>query len=118
MLVCHASVAARPTRLICMAASGTAATSKRLALTTQLRFEERNAHKQCKSCNAGAGKYTAKESTVAQQYEAGLVARYGQEYVDWLNGPHEMTNYRREDFIRIRDEYRAKLKALKQREAA
>ncbi|WP_301693374.1 recombination protein NinG [Klebsiella pneumoniae] len=84
----------------------------------QLRFEERNAHKQCKSCNAGAGKYTAKESTVAQQYEAGLVARYGQEYVDWLNGPHEMTNYRREDFIRIRDEYRAKLKALKQREAA
>ncbi|WP_225381508.1 recombination protein NinG, partial [Escherichia coli] len=68
--------------------------------------------------NAGAGKYTAKEATVAQQYEAGLVARYGQEYVDWLNGPHEMTNYRREDFIRIRDEYRAKLKALKQREAA
>ncbi|MDX4253393.1 recombination protein NinG, partial [Klebsiella pneumoniae] len=46
------------------------------------------------------------------------VARYGQEYVDWLNGPHEMTNYRREDFIRIRDECRAKLKALKQREAA
>lgn len=29
-----------------------------------------------------------------------------------------MTNYRREDFIRIRDEYRAKLKALKKREAA
>lgn len=55
---------------------------------------------------------------MAQQYEAGLVARYGQGYVNWLNGPHEMTNYRREDFIRIRDEYRAKLKALKQREAA
>lgn len=84
----------------------------------ELRFEERNAHKQCKSCNAGAGKYTAKEATVAQQYEAGLVARYGQGYVNWLNGPHEMTNYRREDFIRIRDEYRDKLKALKQREAA
>ncbi|MFU9442254.1 recombination protein NinG, partial [Klebsiella pneumoniae] len=84
----------------------------------ELRFEERNAHKQCKSCNAGAGKYTAKESTVAQQYEAGLIARYGRDYVDWLNGPHEMTNYRREDFIRIRDEYRAKLKALKEREAA
>lgn len=33
MLLCHASVAARPTRLICMAASGTAATSKRSALT-------------------------------------------------------------------------------------
>lgn len=91
---------------------------KTVGANPELRFEERNAHKQCKSCNAGAGKYTTKEATVAQQYEAGLVARYGQEYVDWLNGPHEMTNYRREDFIRIRDEYRAKLKALKQREAA
>jgi hypothetical protein len=30
---------------------------------------------------------THKEATVAQQYEAGLVARYGQDYVDWLNGP-------------------------------
>ena len=29
-----------------------------------------------------------------------------------------MTNYRREDFILIRDDYRAKLKALKQQEAA
>ncbi|HBM9480540.1 TPA: recombination protein NinG [Klebsiella oxytoca] len=91
---------------------------KTVGANPELRFEERNAHKQCKSCNAGAGKYTAKEATVAQQYEAGLVVRYGQDYVDWLNGPHEMTNYRREDFIRIRDEYRAKLIALKQREAA
>lgn len=91
---------------------------KTVGANPELRFEERNAHKQCKSCNAGAGKYTAKEATVAQQYEDGLVARYGQEYADWLNGPHEMTNYRREDFIRIRDKYRAKLKALKQHEAA
>lgn len=91
---------------------------KTVGANPELRFEERNAHKQCKSCNAGAGKYTAKEATVAQQYEAGLVARYGQVYVDWLNGPHKMTNYRREDFIRIRDEYRAKLKSLKQQEAA
>lgn len=91
---------------------------KTVGANPELRFEERNAHKQCKSCNAGAGKYTAKEATVAQQYENGLLDRYGQEYVDWLNGPHEMTNYRREDFIRIRDKYRAKLKALKQHEAA
>ncbi|MCI1672333.1 recombination protein NinG [Citrobacter braakii] len=84
----------------------------------ELRFEEWNAHKQCKSCNAGSGQYSGKEATVAQHYEAGLIARYGQDYVDWLNGPHEMTNYRREDYIRIRDEYRAKLKAMKQEEAA
>lgn len=91
---------------------------KSVGANPELRFEERNAHKQCKSCNAGSGKYTAKEATVAKNYEDGLIARYGQEYVDWLNGPHEMTNYRRDDFIRVRDEYRAKLKELKQQEAA
>lgn len=91
---------------------------KTVGANPELRFEERNAHKQCKSCNAGAGKYTAKEATVSQQYEEGLVQRYGQGYVDWLNGPHSMTNYRREDYIRIRDEYRAKLRDLKKQEAA
>ncbi|WP_285130328.1 recombination protein NinG [Leclercia adecarboxylata] len=91
---------------------------KTVGANPELRFEERNAHKQCKSCNAGAGKYTAKEATVAQQYEAGLVQRYGQDYVDWLNGPHPMTNYRREDYIRIRDEYRVKLREMKKQEAA
>lgn len=91
---------------------------KTVGANPELRFEERNAHKQCKRCNGGAGKYTAKEATVAKNYEAGLVARYGQLYVDWLNGPHPMTNYRREDFIRIRDEYRAKLRQLKQQEAS
>lgn len=91
---------------------------KTVGANPELRFEERNAHKQCKSCNAGSGKYTAKEATVAKNYEDGLIARYGQEYVDWLNGPHEMTNYRRDDFIQIRDEYRAKLRKLKQQVAA
>lgn len=91
---------------------------KSVGANPELRFEERNAHKQCKSCNGGAGNFTAKEATVSKQYEAGLVQRYGQEYVDWLNGPHPMTNYRREDYIRIRDEYRSKLRDLKQQEAA
>jgi hypothetical protein len=36
---------------------------KTVGANPELRFEERNAHKQCKSCNAGAGKYTAKEAT-------------------------------------------------------
>ncbi len=85
----------------------------------ELRFEERNAYRQCKSCNAGSAKHGAKAATVAQQYEANLAERYGQELVDWLNGPHEMTHYRRDDFIRIRDKYRAKYRELtKQREAA
>ncbi|WP_286876716.1 MULTISPECIES: recombination protein NinG [Pantoea] len=85
----------------------------------ELRFEERNAYRQCKSCNAGSAKHGAKAATVAQQYEANLAERYGQALVDWLNEPHEMTRYRRDDFIRIRDMYRAKCRELtKQREAA
>lgn len=78
----------------------------------ELRFVEKNAYRQCKSCNAGSAKHGAKAATVAQQYEETLVRRFGQELVDWLNGPHEMTHYRRDDFIRIRDEYRAKCRAL------
>lgn len=85
----------------------------------ELRFEELNAHRQCKSCNAGSSKYAAKGATVAQQYEANLIVRIGQEAVDWLNGPHAAKNYRRDDFISIRDEYRKKARELlKTQEAA
>ncbi|EOD2822302.1 recombination protein NinG [Providencia sp. DFU6] len=81
----------------------------------ELRFEERNAYKQCKSCNAGAGKYSHKNATVTQKYELRLVERFGQELVDWLRGPHEIPHWKREDYIRIRDEYRAKVKELKKK---
>lgn len=79
----------------------------------ELRFEERNAYKQCKSCNGGAGRFAHKNATVSKQYEARLIEKFGQDLVDWLNGPHEMTMYRRDDYIRIRDKYRAKVKELK-----
>lgn len=79
----------------------------------ELRFDERNAYKQCKSCNAGAGKFSRKNAIVTQQYELRLVEKFGQELVDWLRGPHEMPHWKREDYERIRDEYRRKLKELK-----
>lgn len=81
----------------------------------ELRFEEKNAYKQCKSCNGGAGKFSHKNKTVSQQYEENLIEKFGQELVDWLNGPHEMTHYRREDYIKIRDEYREKTRSLKKK---
>lgn len=84
----------------------------------ELRFEELNAHKQCKSCNAGSSKYSAKAATVAKQYEVSLIERIGQEAVDWLNGPHEVKNYRRDDFISIRDEYRKKARELRKHQEA
>lgn len=81
----------------------------------ELRFEERNAYRQCKSCNAGSAKHGGKAASVAQQYEAKLIERFGQGLVDWLNGPHELPHYRRDDLIRIRDEYRNKCRELKKR---
>lgn len=79
----------------------------------ELRFVECNAYRQCKSCNAGSAKYGAKAATVEKMYRESLAEKFGQELVDWLDGPHEMTYYRRDDFIRIRDEYRAKARELK-----
>jgi len=60
----------------------------------------------------GAGHYTRKNHTVSQQYRENLIAEFGQEYVDWLEGPHEPKRYYIEDYQRIRDEYKAKRKAL------
>lgn len=82
----------------------------------ELRFVECNAYRQCKSCNAGSAKYGAKAATVERAYRESLVKKFGQELVDWLDGPHEMTNYRRDDFIRIRDEYRKKTRELRKRQ--
>lgn len=85
----------------------------------ELRFVECNAFRQCKSCNAGSAKYGAKAASVERMYRESLAEKFGPELVEWLDGPHEMTNYRRDDFIRIRDEYRKKTRDLiKQQEAA
>lgn len=84
----------------------------------ELRFVECNAYRQCKSCNAGSAKYGGKAATVEKMYRESLAEKFGQELVDWLDGPHEMTNYRRDDYIRIREAYKAKTKALKKLQEA
>lgn len=84
----------------------------------ELRFVECNAYRQCKSCNAGSAKYGGKAATVEKMYRESLAEKFGQELVDWLDGPHEMNHYRRDDYIRIRDEYRAKTRALKKLQEA
>lgn len=77
----------------------------------ELRFNEDNCHRQCAPCNNHlSGNLIA--------YRPALIAKIGQARFDALMGPHEMPKWKREDYIRIRDEYRAKLKAMKQEEAA
>lgn len=77
----------------------------------ELRFNEDNCHRQCAPCNNHlSGNLIA--------YRPALIAKIGQTRFDALMGPHELPKWKRDDYIRIRDEYRAKLKELKQQEAA
>lgn len=77
----------------------------------ELRFNEDNCHRQCAPCNNHlSGNLIA--------YRPALIEKIGQSRFDALMGPHYLPKWKREDYIRIRDEYRAKLKSLKQLEAA
>lgn len=77
----------------------------------EMRFNEDNCHRQCAPCNNHlSGNLIA--------YRPALILKIGQARFDALMAPHELPKWKREDYVRIRDEYRAKLKKLKQQEAA
>lgn len=78
----------------------------------ELRFEELNAHKQCKSCNGGSGRFAKKDRTVSDEYKIRLAKKIGQEAYDWLNGPHKANNYTCADLKEIELLYKKKLKEL------
>lgn len=77
---------------------------------SHLRFDERNVHKQRKGCNKPGG-------TTRAKYRAGLVQRYGEQYVVELEAL-EYTPPSRDlsidELVRIKETYRAKLKQLKE----
>ena len=76
-----------------------------------LRFDERNAHGQCKKCNRyGSG--------MAADYRIGLIRRIGLEAVEALESDQTEKRYTIEDLKGIVQTYRAKLKDLKIKEAA
>jgi len=78
----------------------------------ELRFEPKNAYKQCKSCNGGSGKYTKKNHTVGKQYRINLIERVGIETVDWLEGPHVLPRWTTDDIKAVQDKYKTKIKEL------
>ncbi|WP_298929192.1 recombination protein NinG [uncultured Ramlibacter sp.] len=80
----------------------------------ELAFNEDNCHKQCKSCNAGSGKFSHKARTVSQAYEVNLLARIGADRLAALKGPHPPAMRSQDDFEQLKVTYRAKLKALKE----
>ena len=78
----------------------------------ELRFEELNAYKQCKSCNGGAGRYAGKNRTVSQQYRENLIQKIGVSLVEWLEGLHDAKHYTIDDLKEITAKYKAKCKQL------
>jgi hypothetical protein len=79
----------------------------------ELALEPLNIWLQCKSCNAGSGKYARKGYTVNASFESNLAAVEGQDLVDWLNGPHEPKHYDIDDLKAIIQQCKIKLKNLK-----
>jgi hypothetical protein len=79
----------------------------------ELRFHELNAHKQCKSCNGGSGKFAKKARTVGEEYERRLRIKIGDTSVDMLNGYHELPRYRVDALKEIEKRYKDKLKTLR-----
>ena len=78
----------------------------------ELRFEELNAHKQCKTCNGGSNHYAKKARLVSECYRVNLIKKIGLDKVEWLEGPHEPKKYTIEELKEIEQEYKRKLKEL------
>lgn len=71
-----------------------------------LRYVENNVHAQRKQCNNyGGGR--------AVDYRIGLIKRIGLEAVEQLEADQAPRQYTIEDIVRLKSEYRAKLKQLK-----
>jgi hypothetical protein len=79
----------------------------------ELRFDPLNAHKQCKSCNGGSGKYARKNHTVSQSYRINLIERIGIKNVEWLDGPHEPRRYRVDELKEMYDHFKSLTRKLR-----
>jgi hypothetical protein len=73
-----------------------------------LRFDERNVHKQLKGHNRPGG-------TTRGQFRAGMIARLGLAAVEALEADQTPRNYTIDDLKRMKAEYAAKLRALKEK---
>lgn len=79
----------------------------------ELALEPLNIWLQCKSCNAGSGKYARKGYTVNASFRENLIVRLGLEQVEWLEGPHEPCHYTIDDLRQIKLRYDRLTRELK-----
>lgn len=86
----------------------------------EIRFDPRNCYRQGSGCNRAnrrPDKNNAKGAeTIAQEYDARLRDRYGDELVNWLNGPHEMPRWRDDDLKALRSVFSAECRRLERGE--
>lgn len=72
----------------------------------ELAMEPKNIHKQCAPCNNHL-------SGNQINFRKGLIARYGIEYVEWLEGPHAPKKRTDSDYKAIEDEFNRLAKDIK-----
>lgn len=78
----------------------------------ELRFNEDNCHKQCKTCNGGGGRFRHKDKTVSARFELELLQRIGPERLAVLKGPHEPAKWTIEELNALKKHYRAETRKL------
>jgi len=71
----------------------------------ELRFNERNCHKQCSACNNHL-------SGNISNYRPNLIAKIGSSELERLEGPHEPKKYTVEELKELKKYYQIKLKTL------
>lgn len=88
----------------------------------ELRYDPRNAFIQgggCNFANRRPDKNNAKGAeTIAQEYEKRLRDEYGDAFVDWVKGPHEMPRWRDDDLRAIRKLFAAECRRLERGEGS
>lgn len=78
-----------------------------------LRFNEANAHRQCKACNGGSGRFSSKARTVGDFYRARLVDRIGPEAIEALERNNQVVRFDTDELRALRDMYRRRLRELR-----
>ncbi|MCE2029273.1 recombination protein NinG [Sessilibacter corallicola] len=81
----------------------------------QLRFNLKNIHKQCKSCNGGEKLNVAKGVSVRSAYRKNLIEKIDLDAVLELEANNELAGYNREYLERIARIFRKKVRILEKR---
>lgn len=86
----------------------------------ELRFDPRNCYRQGSACNRANRRPDKNNNkgleTIAQEYEARLREKMGDELVDWLNGYHELPNFTEAELKELRAVFAAECRRLERGE--